>query len=57
MTWEEWCNSEYNVGGFIYNTGEVGDAIYTSDYEKYFIHPISSDTLVTTGTYLTMEVD
>lgn len=57
MTWKEWCNSEYNTGGFKYSSGDVGDAIYTSDYKKYFIHPISELDLVTTGVYLTKTVD
>lgn len=56
MTWKEWCNSEYNTGGFIYDLGEVGDAIYTSDYNKYFIHPIYEDDLVTAGQYVTKKV-
>lgn len=56
MTWKEWCNSEYNTGGFIYDLGEVGDAIYTSDYNKYFIHPIYEDDLVTVGQYVTKKV-
>lgn len=57
MTWKEWCNSGYNTGGFIYDLGEVGDAIYTSDYNKYFIHPIYEDDLVTTGQYVTKKVN
>ena len=57
MTWEEWCDSEYNVSNFIYDIGEGGYAIFTSDRTKYFIHPISTGDLVTTGTYSTRNVN
>lgn len=56
MTWKEWCNSEYNVGGFIYETSDSGYAVYTSDYKKYFISNIFDYVLVTNGQYVTKNV-
>ena len=57
MTWKEWCNSEYNTAGFIYDWTENGYGIYTSDYEKYFIFGLEENSLVTTGQYVTKMVN
>lgn len=31
MTWEEWCNSEYNVNGFTYDLDETYRAVYKEE--------------------------
>jgi hypothetical protein len=57
MTWKEWCNSEYNTAGFIYDRTENRDGIYTSDYEEYFIFGLNENSLVTTDRYITKKVN
>ena len=51
MTWEEWANSSYNTGGFIFYYSDTNHALYNSDCTKYVLNELMSDTLVTIGEY------
>ena len=56
MTWKEWCDSSYNIAGFIYDWAEVGDGVYTSDYKKYILQNIEETTVIEAGAYTTKKV-
>lgn len=56
MTWKEWCDSSYNIAGFIYDWAEVCDGVYTSDYKKYILQNIEETTVIEAGAYTTKKV-
>lgn len=49
MTWEEWCNSEYNTYGYFIEN----ETVYSKWYVEFIENVTPSDIILNNGVYLT----